>query len=138
MSSIWSSPIPLGFPVENCVADSINANMHGEQGGVFCIQRLPSEPIGSHLLTLNNVVVGSRVFIRDQGNTTTFYDQVAATSTVIVSLSVYSPGSGLNDLSVKVRKSSAAPKYQPFETSQTIAVGSSSVFIAQVPDTIAS
>ena len=134
MSSIWSSPIPLGFPVENCVADSINANMHGEQGGVFCIQRLPTDPIGSHTLTLTNVVIGSRIAVRDQADTTTLYDQIAATSTVGISLSVYSAGSPLNDWRIKIRQATNAPYYQPYETLMTATVGSSSIYVSQLPD----
>ena len=134
MSSIWSSPIPLGFPVENCVSDSINANMHGEQGGVFCIQRLPTEPIGSHTLTLTNIVIGSRIAIRDQANTTTLYDQIAAASTVTIPLPVYSLGSPLNDWRIKIRQATNAPYYQPYETLTTVAVGSSSIYVSQLPD----
>lgn len=116
------------------MADSINANMHSEQGGVFCIQRLPTEPIGSHTLTLTNIVIGSRIAIRDQANTTTLYDQLAATSTVGISLSVYSSGAPLNDWRIKIRKASEAPYYQPYETLMTATVGSSSIYVSQLPD----
>lgn len=101
-------------------------------------QSLPNDPIGTHTLTLTNVVVGSRVFIRDQANTTTHYDQIAGASTVVIPLQVYVGGSPLNNWSIKVRKSSAAPKQLPYETSMTATAGSSSIFVSQVPDTIAS
>lgn len=135
MSAIWQlGGVPFGFSRKVSIPDF--ASSLG--WSAVSIQRLPTEPVGSHLLTLTNVVIGSRVFIRDQANTVTLYDQLAAGSTVAVSLPVYSAGSPLNDLSIKVRKSSSAPKYQPYETFQTITVGSSSVFVSQVPDTIAS
>jgi hypothetical protein len=37
-------------------------------------------------------------------------------------------------LRIKVRKGSAAPLYKPYETLATAVLGSSSVYIAQIPD----
>lgn len=88
----------------------------------------------SHSLTLTNVVVGSRIAIRDQADTTTLYDQIAATPTVGISLSVYSAGSPLNDWRIKIRKASETPYYQPYETLMTASVGSSSIYVSQLPD----
>ena len=98
------------------------------------VQRLPTEPVGSHALTLTNVVVGSRVAIRDQANTTTLYDQIAAASTVTIPLPVYSLGSPLNDWRIKIRKATDTPYYRPYETLTTVAVGSSSIYVSQLPD----
>lgn len=104
----------------------------------FSKQAYAADPIGTHTLTLNNVVVGSRVFIQDQDKTVTHYNQIAGASTVVIPLSVYAGGSALNNWIIKVRKSSAAPKQLPYETLMTATPGSSSIFVSQVPDTIAS
>ena len=101
-------------------------------------QRFPSDPIGTFVLTLNNVVVGSRVHVEKLSDGTQYYDALAAASTVVISFSAYSVGSAYNDLRVKVRKGSSAQKYLPFETYATAVIGSASIFVAQVPDTIAS
>lgn len=102
------------------------------------VARLPSDPIGTHTLTLTNVAVGSRVTIRDQANTTEFHNAIAASATVAIALQVYAGGSPLNNWSIRIRKASAAPKYLPFETLMTATVGSSSIYVSQIPDTIAS
>lgn len=60
----------------------------------------------THTLTLTNVVVGSRVFIRDQANTTTHYDQIAAGPTVEITVTVY--GDARDNWRIKIRKASAA------------------------------
>ncbi len=103
-------------------------------GQCFGKARLPDDPVGSHTLTLTNVVIGSRIAIRDQANTTTLYDQIAATSTVGIPLSVYSAGSPLNDWRIKIRKASDTPYYQPYETLMTANVGNSSIYVSQLPD----
>lgn len=101
---------------------------------VSSVAALPTDSIGSHVLTLTNVVVGSRVAIRDQAGTTTLYDQIAASSTVAITLSVYSAGASLNDWRIKVRKASGSPNYIPYETLMTATVGSSSIYVSQIPD----
>lgn len=105
---------------------------------VYSVASLPTDPIGTHTLTLTNVVTGSRIAIRDQANTTTLYDQVAAGSTVVIPLSVYAGGSPLNNWRIRIRKASAAPKYLPYETLMTATPGSSSIYVSQLPDPIAS
>ena len=99
--------------------------------GVF---RHPTDPIGTHALTLTNVVVGSRVHIEDQAGTTTLYDQIAASSTVSPTLQVYAAGSALNNWRIRIRKASAAPYYIPYETLMTATVGASSIYVSQIPD----
>lgn len=86
----------------------------------------------SHTLTLTNVVVGSRVFIRDQANTTTHYDQIAASSTVEITVPVY--GDSRDNWRIKVRKASAAPYYQSYETLMTATAGNSSIYVNQLPN----
>ena len=94
----------------------------------------PTDPIGTHTLTLTNVVVGSRVAIRDQANTTTLYDQLAAASMVVIPLQVYAGGSPLNNGRIKVRKASSGTTYIPYETLMTATAGSSSIYVSQVAD----
>lgn len=98
------------------------------------VQSLPTDPIGTFALTLTNVVVGSSIQIEDQAGTTTLYNGTAATSTPLINLSAYAGGSGLNDLRIKVRKGTASPFYQPFETLTTAIVGSQSIYVAQIAD----
>ena len=105
-------------------------------GGMFSLSRqsLPSDPIGTFALTLTNVVAGSAIQIESQDGTTTLHNSTAAGSTVNISLSAYAAGSNLNDLRIKVRKGSAAPYYQPYETLTTAVVGSQSIYVSQIPD----
>ena len=86
----------------------------------------------SHVLTLDNVVSGSRVFIRDQSDTVTHYDQVASGSTVTATITVY--GDSRDNWRIKVRKASSTPFYQPYETLMTATAGSSSIYVSQIPD----
>jgi len=101
------------------------------------VLRLPTDPVGTFTITLTNVVVGSRVHIEKQSDSTEFYDSVATASTVVVNLSAYAAGNPNNNLRIKVRKGSTAPKYVPFETYATAVVGSASSYVSQIPDPIA-
>ena len=103
-------------------------------GAALGVFSLPTDPIGSHALTFENVVVGSRIHVRDQADTTTLYDQIAASSTVGVTLSIYAAGSGLNNWRIKIRKASSSPTYRPYETLMTATVGSSSIYVNQILD----
>ena len=102
--------------------------------GSYSIQKEATDPYGSYALTLTNVVVGSRVHIETQDGTTILYDAIAASSTVTPPIYSYAPGSALNDLRIRIRKASAAPYYQPYETLVTSTVGSASIFVSQVAD----
>ena len=86
----------------------------------------------SHVLTLNNVVVGSRVHVSDQAGTVTHYDDLAASSTVVITQTVY--GDSRDSWRIRVRNASSTPSYQPYETLMTASAGSSSLYIAQIPD----
>lgn len=86
----------------------------------------------SHTLTLTNVVIGSRVFVRDQADTTTHYDQIAASSTVEITVTIF--GDARDNWRIRVRKASASPYYQPYETLMTATAGSSSIYVSQIPD----
>ncbi len=99
--------------------------------GVFAF---PTDPIGNFALTLTNVVTGSAIQIESQDGTTTLHNSTAAGSTVNITLQAYAAGSNLNDLRIKVRKGSAAPYYQPYETLTTAVVGAQSIYVSQIPD----
>jgi hypothetical protein len=126
-------------------------------GGVpFSRQALPSDPIGTHTLTLTNVVVGSHISIRSQDGTTTHYSREYGSGTrtyenagltyddantvydsqydTAIVIPVYSAGSALNDWRIRIRKGSEAPYYLPYETLMTATVGSSSIYVSQISD----
>lgn len=105
-------------------------------------QRLPTEAIGSTTLTLTNIVVGSRYRIERAGDgslatPTGNAEGVAADTDVPITLDVYAPGNANNNLRIKVRKGTSAPKYLNFETLTTLILAAQSIYIAQVADTIA-
>ena len=124
-----------GIPNPSCQFFSLGRGNAVHIGALsFGVARLPTDPIGTHTLTLTNVGVGSRVAVRDQANTTTLYDQIAAASTVVIPLDVYAPGSPLNEWRIKIRKASSGIAYIPYETLMTATVGSSSIYVSQIPD----
>ena len=102
--------------------------------GVYGETRLPTDALGSFALTLTNVVTGSAIQIESQDGSTTLHNSAAAGSTVGITLQAYAAGSPLNDLRIKVRKGSAAPYYQPYETLTTAVVGAQSIYVSQIPD----
>lgn len=106
--------------------------MPGAQSVQF--QVLPTDTIGTFTLTLTNVVTGSAIQIESQDGSTTLHNSTAAGSTVNITLQAYAAGSPLNDLRIKVRKGSAAPYYQPYETLTTAVVGAQSIYVSQIPD----
>lgn len=97
------------------------------------IQRLPSEPVGTFALTLANVVVGSAIRVETQAGAAIEF-RTATGPTEVFNVPAYGFGDAANNLRIKVRKGSAAPFYQPYETQATAFVGSQSVFVAQTPD----
>ena len=98
------------------------------------MDRWPSDAVGSFILTLTNVVVGSAIQVETQDGTTTLHNSVAASSSPTITLSAYGAGSNLNDLRIKVRKGTSSPYYQPYETLTTAFVGSQSIYVSQIPD----
>lgn len=113
---------------------AVRGRQYSAEGGFLSAARLSTDPLGTFTLTLTNVVVGSRVHVEKQSDGTTFNDQVAAASTVVISLSAYAPGNANNDLRIKVRKASSAPYYKPYETLTTALVGSQSIYVSQIAD----
>lgn len=107
---------------------------YGIGSGSYSQQKSASDPIGPFSLTLTNVVAGSAIQVEDQAGTTTFYNGTASASTVVLALSAYVAGNSLNNLRVKIRKGSASPFYQPYETLTTAVVGAQSIYVSQIPD----
>lgn len=137
------SAIPLhtvsGRPCRGCYAVSATpapykTAMLIASSGAFSIQKLPSDPIGSATLLLTNVVNGSALEIEDSTDGTSLYSDTVSGTSAMVSLSVYSTGSTRNTVRIKVRKGSASPFYQPFETLAALTIGSQSIYVSQIPD----
>lgn len=104
-------------------------------GGVSLgVARLPTDPIGIFALTLTHLVVGSVIQVEAAGDGTVFAFLTADSTSETINLSAYSAGSPNNDLRIKVRKGSAAPFYQPYETQATAIVGAQSIYVSQIPD----
>jgi hypothetical protein len=100
--------------------------------GVF---RLPTDPLFYADLVLQNIVSGSRYRVTKADDDTELATGEAGSTTVTLSgLAVYA-----NPMLVKitVRKGTSAPKYQPLDTFAYMGRGTTSAFIAQIPDPIA-
>lgn len=119
----WRSYDPAAFlGIEPCTA-----------GGTVGIKRLPTDSIGTFMLTLTGLVVGSAIQIETQAGAA-IENRTAAGATEVFSVPAFAVGDASNDLRIKVRKGSAAPFYQPFETLATAVVGAQSIFVNQIPD----
>lgn len=104
------------------------------RGNVAGRMRLASEAVGTTDVTLNNIVVGSFWRIETLTGDLVASGTAAATS-VSASLPAYANGDPKNSLRVKVRKATAAPFYQPFETQLQIVAGvAQSIYVNQVRD----
>lgn len=103
-------------------------------GEALSRQPLPNDPVGTFTLAIDGIVPGSAIYIRDQADTTTIYSGTATSSNETLQLQVYSPGSPLNSLRIKVRKGSSSPFYRPWETLATAVVGSQSIYVSQIPE----
>lgn len=99
----------------------------------FGVKRLPTDSIGTFVLTLTGLIVGSAIRVETQAGTLIEY-RVAAASTEAFNVPAFTPGSASNDLRIKVRKGTTAPFYIPYETLAVAAVGAQSIFVSQIPD----
>lgn len=123
-----------GFPTPALTFFSLaRGNVVDMAPGAFGVARLPTDPIGTYALALTNLVVGSAIQVVSQSGVP-LYNGTAASATTVVPLQAYASGSPLNDLTVKVRKASAAPFYQPYQTQVVATVGTATVFVSQIPD----
>ena len=84
-------------------------------------------------ITLTNVVAGSRYYVYKTSDLSLLGSGTAASSTVTITGVAYVADFGIT---IRVRKSSAAPKYVPLETQATVNSAGVSVYIGQQPDTI--
>lgn len=100
--------------------------------GALSRQTLPTDPIGTFALTLTNIIPGSAVQV--ESGSTVFHFSIAASDTLLINLQAYAAGSPLNALTIKVRKGSEAPYYQPYRTQATAIVGAQSIFVSQIED----
>lgn len=128
-----SSIVPSGNGISFVKLPSANSSPV-QPGAVVGQLRLPTDPIGAFVLTLTNLIVGSSIQISDQAGTRNFYNGTADASSMVINLQAYLQGSSLNSLRIKVRKGSASPYYQPYETLATAFVGSQSIYVSQIPD----
>lgn len=99
----------------------------------FSVAALPTDSVGSFSLTLTNLVVGSAIQV-EASNGTPLINRTVTTDVETLGLQAYAPGSPLNNLRIKVRKGSASPYYQPWETLTTAFPGSTSIFVSQISD----
>lgn len=97
------------------------------------VKRLATDSIGTFVLTLTGLVVGSAVQIMTQTGTAIENRTATATSEVF-NIPAYSSGSAANDLRIRVRKATSAPYYQPYETLAVASVDSQSIFVNQLLD----
>lgn len=134
MASVIFTRMPFGARL--VTVDPSTPGQWPMNGSPFGKQRLPTEPVGSHTLTLTNIVVGSRVHIAEQVSGAVLYDGIAASSTVVQALSVYAAGSTKNDWRIRIRKASSGTTYRPYETlmTGTVAPSSSSIYVSQQAD----
>jgi hypothetical protein len=117
-------PVICDMAVESCLRGSNTAGY----------QRLPSDPIGTYVLTLINVVPGSSILIEDVAETTQYYNGICNSSSLTLNLQAYAVGSPNNDLRIRVRKGSSPPYYRPYETQAVAYVGSQLIYVNQIQD----
>jgi hypothetical protein len=124
-------PVPL-FSVAPQATARMQPSALGLSIGVF---RLPTDPLFYADLVLQNIVSGSRYrVIKDDDGTELSTGVAGSTTVTLTGLPVYA---NPQLVKITVRKGTAAPKYQPFDTFAYMARGSVSAFIAQIPDPIA-
>ncbi len=84
-------------------------------------------------IILTNVVSGSRYYVYRTSDLSLLGSGTAASSTVTITGVAYVADFGIT---IRVRKSSAAPKYVPLETQATVNSAGVTVYVGQQPDTI--
>ena len=107
------------------------------RGTVVYRARLVTDPTGTFTLRLKNLVVGSRVRVEVQTTGALVDEFIVSSADQDRSINLYASGNANNNLRIKVRKASAAPKYQSFETYAQAQQGTVTAYIAQVSDPIA-
>ena len=100
--------------------------------GSYSEQKAELDALGTFALTLTGLIPGSAVQV--ESGSTVFHFSIAASDTLLINLQAYAAGSPLNALTIKVRKGSEAPYYQPYRTQTTAIVGAQSIFVSQIED----
>lgn len=98
------------------------------------LQALPSDPVGTYSLRLQNIIPGSRYRIETLSEGVTLAEGVADSSNVDLTLQLYASGSPYNNLRIKARNASATPAYRPFESQAVAQLGTVTVFVFQELD----
>jgi hypothetical protein len=103
------------------------------------VARLPTDPMGSTVITLTNLVVGSRFRVErladgSVATPTGNAEGIVGSSIAPITLDYYESGSANNDVRIKVRKGTGSPSYKPYETQALLGVAPQSIFIAQGQD----
>ena len=96
-------------------------------------QRIQYPITAEYRLTLQNVVADSIVHVETATGTPVTTLTTSGGDVPLV-LQAYEDGSPLNNLRIRVRKGSASPYYQPWETLTTAFPGSTSIFVSQISD----
>lgn len=133
MSSAIFIPSFAGF-AGTIIVPATRGPMCANHGVVVSRGRLATDAIGNFTLTLSNVVVGSAIQVEARDTAEVLYNGTAAATTVVLNLSKYQAGDAKNDLRIKVRKGTATPFCQPYETQVAAIVGSSSIYVNQLAD----
>ena len=99
-------------------------------GLMYGVQRLPSEALYNVNLTLQSVVSGSLCLVTTLGGV-----EVARTTATGGNTVLPIPYYGSDQiLRLVVRKSTAAPFYQSYETQVTVSSSGASLFVSQISD----
>lgn len=127
---------PYGYPTEDLTGAFRPAYMNGAATfvdvGPFEYDLGYGPWPASCVLTLTNVIVGSRITVRDQAKTVVHHNDLAASATVILTIPIY--GDSRDNWLVDIRKASAAPYYQRYKTFIVATVGAVSHYVNQLPD----
>lgn len=143
MSSI--TVLNSNFPSTFTYGTDLGPQVYGTQS--LGESRLPTEPLGSFVLQVQNIVAGSEygIFVSSTNAQATGVSSAlnvvpgvdGTFVTMNLTLDYFSTGNALNNLKIRVRRGTSSQKYLPFETFATAGPGTVPVYVIQVPDTIA-
>lgn len=130
--------MPVVIPgVESALPEIATAKSYPYSGGVYSHQRSPSDPLFYADIEAQNIIVGSRWMLGyDNAGTFTELDSGTAVATSFTISNVPSYASPFL-LELRVRKSSAATKYEPFKTFSYHSPNGVTVYVSQVVDGVA-
>lgn len=99
--------------------------------------RLPTDSLGMCGIRIRNAVTNSRYRIEVASTGALVAEGSVASDDFTVNVPYYATGDAKNSMSLKVRKGTTAPKYQPFQTQVEAGPAGALAFISQIPDSIA-